>query len=108
MKGRILTSLLAMMAMAGMQAQEAPGAPRLVVGLTIEQLRMDYIEAFSELFGTQGFKRLWKEGGFIKMQSMISLRWIRHRPLLLSIPVQCLICMALWEMPGWIVPPCKS
>ena len=62
MKGRILTSLLAMMAMAGMQAQEAPGAPRLVVGLTIEQLRMDYIEAFSELFGTQGFNRLWKEG----------------------------------------------
>lgn len=62
MKGRILTSILAMMAMAGIQAQEAPGAPRLVVGLTIEQLRMDYIEAFSELFGTQGFKRLWKEG----------------------------------------------
>lgn len=62
MKGRILTSLLAMMAVAGLQAQEAPGAPRLVVGLTIEQLRMDYIEAFSELFGSQGFKRLWKEG----------------------------------------------
>ena len=62
MKGRILTSLLAMIAMAGMQAQEAPGAPRLIVGLTVEQLRMDYIEAFSELFGTQGFKRLWKEG----------------------------------------------
>ena len=57
MKGRILTSLLAMIAMAGMQAQEAPGAPRLIVGLTVEQLRMDYIEAFSELFGTQGFKR---------------------------------------------------
>lgn len=62
MKGRILTSLLAMMAVAGLQAQEAPAAPRLVVGLTVEQLRMDYIEAFSELFGTQGFKRLWREG----------------------------------------------
>lgn len=62
MRGRILTSLLAMMTIAGLQAQDAPAVPRLVVGLTIDQLRMDYIEAFSELFGSQGFKRLWKEG----------------------------------------------
>ena len=49
MKGRILTSLLAVMAMASLQAQEVPAVPRLVVGLTIDQLRMDYIEAFSAL-----------------------------------------------------------
>ena len=35
---------------------------RLVVGLTIDQLRTDYIEAFSALYGERGFKRLWKEG----------------------------------------------
>ena len=46
MKGRILTSLLAVMAVAGFQAQEVPAVPRLVVGLTIDQLRLDYVEAF--------------------------------------------------------------
>ena len=62
MKGRILTSLLAMMAIAGLQAQEVPAVPKLVVGLTIDQLRMEYIEAFSAMYGERGFKRLWKEG----------------------------------------------
>lgn len=62
MKGRILTSLLAMIAIAGLQAQEIPAVPKLVVGLTIDQLRLDYIEAFSAMYGDRGFKRLWKEG----------------------------------------------
>lgn len=62
MKGRILTSLLAMIAIAGLQAQDVPAVPRLVVGLTIDQLRMDYVEAFSAMYGERGFKRLWKEG----------------------------------------------
>lgn len=62
MKGRILTSLLAVIAMAGLQAQEVSAVPKLVVGLTIDQLSMDYVEAFSALYGDRGFKRLWKEG----------------------------------------------
>ena len=62
MKVQILTSLLAVMSIAGVQAQDTPAVPYLVVGLTVDQLRMDYIEAFSEMFGSQGFKRLWKEG----------------------------------------------
>ena len=33
-----------------------------MVGLTIDQLRTDYIEAFSALYGERGFKRLWREG----------------------------------------------
>lgn len=33
-----------------------------MVGLTIDQLRTDYLEAFSSLYGERGFKRLWKEG----------------------------------------------
>ena len=61
MKGRILTSLFAVMAVAGFQAQEVPAVPRLVVGLTIDQLRLDYVEAFSSIYGSRGFKRLWKE-----------------------------------------------
>lgn len=62
MKGRLLTSLLAMVVLSGLQAQETPVVPRLVVGITIDQLRMDYVEAFSALYGERGFKRLLKEG----------------------------------------------
>lgn len=62
MKGRFITSLLAVFAIAGLQAQGIPAVPKLVVGLTIDQLRMDYIEAFSAMYGERGFKRLLKEG----------------------------------------------
>ena len=40
MKGRFITSLLAVFAIAGLQAQDVQ-VPKLVVGLTIDQLRMD-------------------------------------------------------------------
>ena len=46
MKGRILTSLLTVIALTGLQAQNIPAVPRLVVGLTIDQLRTDYKQAF--------------------------------------------------------------
>ncbi|MDR0891915.1 MAG: alkaline phosphatase family protein [Mediterranea sp.] len=61
MKG-LLTSLLTVLTFTGLQAQSIPNAPKLVVGLTIDQLRTDYLEAFSSLYGERGFKRLWKEG----------------------------------------------
>lgn len=62
MKERILTSLITAFVITGLQAQNASATPRLVVGLTIDQLRADYIEAFSALYGERGFKRLMKEG----------------------------------------------
>lgn len=62
MKRSLLTSLLAIVAVTGVQAQAVPEVPKLVVGLTIDQLRMDYVEAFSAMYGERGFKRLWKEG----------------------------------------------
>lgn len=64
MKERILSSLLTVLALSYLQAQTAviPPVPRLVVGVTIDQLRTDYLEAFSVLYGEKGFKRLWKEG----------------------------------------------
>ena len=61
MKG-LLTSLITVLTFTGLQAQSLPSAPKLVVGLTIDQLRTDYLEAFSSLYGEKGFKRLWKEG----------------------------------------------
>ena len=61
MKG-LLTSLITVLTFTGLQAQSIPATPKLVVGLTIDQLRTDYLEAFSSLYGEKGFKRLWKEG----------------------------------------------
>ena len=46
----------------GLQAQPLPATPKLVVTLTIDQLRTDYMEAFSTLYGEKGFKRLMREG----------------------------------------------
>jgi hypothetical protein len=37
-------------------------APRLVVNITIDQLRSDYLEAFTPVYGTDGFKRLLQQG----------------------------------------------
>lgn len=62
MKGPLLTSMLTALTLTGLQAQSLPPVPRMVVGLTIDQLRTDYMEAFSSLYGEKGFKRLWKEG----------------------------------------------
>lgn len=59
---RILTSLVALMAIMGAEAQTAPEVPRLVVNIIIDQLRADYMEAFSPLYGDGGFRRLLQEG----------------------------------------------
>ena len=37
-------------------------APRLVVSITIDQLRTDYMEAFAPLYGNDGFKRFLQQG----------------------------------------------
>ena len=37
-------------------------SPRLVVSITIDQLRTDYLEAFQPLYSTDGFKRLLQQG----------------------------------------------
>jgi hypothetical protein len=61
MKKEIITSILAL-TFTGLQAQPLTGTPKLVVTLTIDQLRTDYMEAFSSLYGERGFKRLLREG----------------------------------------------
>lgn len=51
-----LTLLAALVATLNATAQST--APKLVVNITIDQLRMDYLEAFSPLYGNEGFKKL--------------------------------------------------
>ena len=44
------------------QGQEMRNAPRLVVNITIDQLRSDYLESFAANYGDHGFKKLLTEG----------------------------------------------
>lgn len=44
------------------QAQTLQSAPRLVVNITIDELRTDYIEYYSPLYSPNGFKKLLSKG----------------------------------------------
>ena len=58
----ILTSLALLMSVLTAEAQTAPDVPRLVVNVVIDQLRTDYMEAFSPLYSERGFQRLMQRG----------------------------------------------
>lgn len=57
---RYLAFILAAITSAEMQAFQL--APRLVVNITIDQLRTDYIEAFAPMYSSGGFRRIMKDG----------------------------------------------
>lgn len=57
---RYLAFILAALTSAEMQAFQL--APRLVVNVTIDQLRTDYIEAFAPLYTEGGFRRMLRDG----------------------------------------------
>lgn len=57
---RYLALIIAALTTAEVQAFEL--APRLVVSITIDQLRTDYMEAFQQLYTQGGFKRMMREG----------------------------------------------
>ena len=57
---KFLSSLIAILAVTNLQAQQQ--APKLVVYITVDQLRGDYIDYFYHTFGDRGFKRLMNEG----------------------------------------------
>ena len=44
----------------------APARPKLVVGIVVDQLRTDYIEYLQNLFGEKGFRKLMKDGAFLR------------------------------------------
>ncbi len=61
---RIITSLVAALTVTSIQAQTTTvrETPKLVIGITIDQLRGDYLELFQHTFTERGFKRLLNEG----------------------------------------------
>ncbi|MBQ7552794.1 MAG: alkaline phosphatase family protein [Bacteroidaceae bacterium] len=65
MRKELLATIL-VLTIGGWQIQQVSAQPRLVVSLTIDQLRTDYMEEFSSLYGSQGFKRLLRDGKVYK------------------------------------------
>ena len=61
-----LFATILVLTMGGLQIQEVSAQTRLVVSVTIDQLRSDYIDAFNSHFGSQGFKRLLRDGRVYK------------------------------------------
>ncbi len=59
---KVVTSLFALLAIAGVRAEQIGDIPRLVVNITIDKLRGDYLQYCSYSFGERGFKRLMNEG----------------------------------------------
>ena len=59
---RYLAIIIAVMCGAELQAQTLQEAPRLVVNITIDQLRTDYIDQFAPLYGSDGFRKLLQNG----------------------------------------------
>ncbi len=59
-----IATVLMLLALPTMElgAQELPTPPRLVVHITVDQLRTDYLQAFSQTFSNRGIKRLWQNG----------------------------------------------
>jgi len=61
MKRGLLTYIM-LLAIGSLQAQTETTVPKLVVSITIDQLRSDYLENFYSLYGADGFTRLMRNG----------------------------------------------
>lgn len=63
---RLITSVICGLVGINTMLYADSSRPKLVVGIMIDQLRTDYIEYLQNLFGEKGFKKLMKDGAFIK------------------------------------------
>ena len=62
-KSKLILSLLIVFGItAGYAQQNKKETPKLIVGITIDRLRSDYLQLFFDGFGNRGFKRLMKDG----------------------------------------------
>lgn len=59
---KYITAALVAITATGTEAQTLNPAPKLVVNITVDQLRSDYIEAFAPLYSENGFRKLLKQG----------------------------------------------
>ena len=60
---RLISSVIfSLVALSALSQTVASGKPTLIVGITIDQLRSDYIQLLQSHFGENGFKRLLRDG----------------------------------------------
>ena len=103
---RFLTPLIMVLTWANMEAQTSHPVPRLVVNVTIDQLRTDYMEAFSSLFGAGGFNKVMRDGRSY-MDAAYPFSHIDR-----ASAVACIMTgtvpydMESWASIGWTVRPC--
>lgn len=62
MKKHLFSVVLFSSYVSAMLGQVETAVPKLVVGITVDRLRSDYLKAFSPLYGEGGFRRLMNEG----------------------------------------------
>lgn len=63
---RFLTSVICGLVGINTMLAADPSRPKLVVGIVVDQLRTDYIEYLQNLFGEKGFRKLMKDGAFLR------------------------------------------
>lgn len=63
---RLLTSVICGLVGINTIIAADPSRPKLVVGIVVDQLRTDYIEYLQNLFGEKGFRKLMKDGAFLR------------------------------------------
>ncbi len=63
---KLVTSVLVGLVTLNVLAQTAPGRPKLVVGIVVDQMRTDYIEYLQNYFGERGFRKLMKDGVYMR------------------------------------------
>lgn len=63
---RLITSVICGLVGINVMLSADPSRPKIVVGIMVDQLRTDYIESLQNLFGEKGFKKLMKDGAFLR------------------------------------------
>lgn len=59
---RVIATILLTLAVVPAKAVAPGESPKLVVGITVDQLRSDYLYALQHLFGEKGFKKMLGSG----------------------------------------------
>lgn len=66
MKNLILIFLLSLATVTYGQNKKSPAAPKLVVGIVVDQMRQEYLYRFNSGYGNGGFKRMMEEGFMLR------------------------------------------
>lgn len=62
----LMPIVLGLLAFAGKSQQNTAASPKLVVGITVDQMRQEYLYRYNSKFGEGGFKRLMNNGFMLK------------------------------------------